>query len=161
ELCPVTGLEDLFAQWYTRDGYEFTLEETLALIRDDQRRSQSENLALVLPGGGVKAAYQAVLLDHLFGDSSSSGKGSPKLIAKSLGAERRPRAERGGPLHVHAISGPSGGALTALFTALRPPPLRLTDLWISGGHVVASAEQVFPFVGLPRFASLVLLVLVF
>ena len=161
--CTNTGLEELFQQWYLGDAYEFTIEETFTFIRDDQRRSQSDNLALVLPGGGVKAAYQAVLLDRLFGDGRKDPAASPLLATHSIAIDRAtsPDVTSPEPLRVHAIIGTSGGALTALFAAFSTPPFHLADLWIRNGRVVASASQIFPFFGVLRFSSLVLLVLIF
>jgi len=56
--------------WRTRFLFAFNLEELRGLLRRHEPRDPGEDdgIALVLTGGGVKAAYQTRLIDHLYGN---------------------------------------------------------------------------------------------
>lgn len=99
--------------------FSFTVDETIRLLRQDQATSERAELALVLPGGGVKAAYQSRIVDDLY------GRGYLKNF--------RVRDSRGRkPLDVRYVIGTSGGALLGFFVSqLRENgPEGLTDiLW--------------------------------
>jgi predicted acylesterase/phospholipase RssA len=157
------SLQDLRHEWYEQRQFTFTLDETLDFLRKDQKTSTSDALALVLPGGGVKATYQAVLLDHLYDDgllvNAAAGATAGDVAPTRDAADPK-------PLKTTAVIGTSGGALMGLFTALldRPPAPaakaerdRLTGLWIRGNEVRTKDSLVFPWMSVPRYVSLWLL----
>ncbi|MEM7480000.1 MAG: patatin-like phospholipase family protein [Acidobacteriota bacterium] len=79
--------------------FSFTLGESMDLLRGSQNR----RLALVLPGGGVKAAYQSRLVDALYGEHWIHNSESRPLNGNSL--------------PVDTVVGTSGGALLGYFVA--------------------------------------------
>jgi predicted acylesterase/phospholipase RssA len=118
--------------------YSFTVEEALALIRQQQRATGDKaNLALVLPGGGVKAAYQTRIVDELYGEH--------KALQNARGVE--PNA-----LKVQTVIGTSGGALLGYFVSqLGQKQIPLYDiLW---GNLESSS--IFGGTEMLRYASIV------
>lgn len=59
-------LARLNTRWFEKGLFDFTVDETMTFLRQDQQDSRVSRLALVLSGGGVKSLYQTVLLDHLY-----------------------------------------------------------------------------------------------
>lgn len=128
-------------------GFSFTVDEALGLF---DRRGESQ-LALVLPGGGVKAAYQTTWLDALYGQQRLRNRGVPF------------DSTREETLEVDLVTGTSGGALVGYFAARLDDngPFDLTKrLWFLGGRPL-DAGKVFPAADLPRYLSLVVVFLVF
>lgn len=123
--------------------FGFTVNESLRLLRQQQRSSGLQELALVLPGGGVKAAYQSRIIDELY------GKGALR------------NAESGGAapvsaLTVRSVLGTSGGALLGYFVAQLSDkgPFNLFDiLWKPDGDYL-NAEHVFDWTDMPRYFSI-------
>jgi predicted acylesterase/phospholipase RssA len=147
--------------------FRFTLPEMWALL-DSQRRdldsvSQTKRLALVLTGGGVKAAYQTRMIDHLYGRKCLINAGMPPA----------PGAQQ-----VDYVFGTSGGALLGAFvasmnssfaaalatasadvtptgTATAARPKTLTEiLWRFPTPGIRSSD-VFPLVDMLRYATLI------
>lgn len=161
----------------------FTVDETLRLLRAQElSHDRQPNLSLVLPGGGVKSAYQAVLLDELY----STGSLRNVLVRDSGPQPRRARTMAAGaaasavppagPLAVHSVIGTSGGALTGYFVAQlgEKGPFNLAQiLWNQGsddGETCAEAAEpgppltsnkIFGFTDLARYVSLVVSFLIF
>lgn len=145
--------------YYDTRTFAFSLDESVALLRQHQRTSERTQLALVLPGGGVKAAYQTKLLDHLYATG--------ELRNYRLGVGER--ADDDGPLDVVYVIGTSGGALIGYFVARLGPdgPFALSDiLWDkdpADGEAhrdLVDSGDIFPFNDLPRYLSLVAILFV-
>jgi len=145
----------------------FTPDETLRLLHAQKtvHEGPSARLSLILPGGGVKSAYQAVLLDRLYGSGS---------LRNFLVEEAPDLGQR--PLDVHQVIGTSGGALTGYFVAQLGSrgPWNLTELlWHQGPRDGAPplepgekspplrSKDIFGFTDLLRYLSIVLNLLVF
>ena len=129
----------------TSRPYSFTIPELISLLSHDQRRQGADGLALVLPGGGVKSAYQSEMVDYLY---RLDGPDQPYLANSN-----RPRP--GGTLGVDYVAGNSGGALLGAFaasltdaTAGRLSPI----LWGSPGQEL-SAHDVFPVLDMMRWLA--------
>jgi len=157
-----------------------TPEETVRLLAVHQGTGM-DRLALMLPGGGVKAAYQSRLVDALYGHHLLINRLAAGDEAPS--ASRAVRAANGvGPggegLPVDYVIGTSGGALLGFFVARLGPdgPWNLSDvLWkrpLHAGAVGAEASgeeelvpldasDIFGWTDLLRYASLVTIYLVF
>jgi len=123
-------------------SFSFSLHESLRLIAQQQRSSGIPKLALVLPGGGVKAAYQSRIIDHLYGE---------RELRNSY-----PKHDPDKALVVTSVLGTSGGALLGYFVSqLRPEgPFTLTGiLWKPGGEALGG-KSVFGVTDLPRYFSL-------
>lgn len=125
--------------------FGFTVDEALRLLRQDQTTSGRSELALVLPGGGVKAAYQSRIVDELYRQGyleNDRVKGS------------------GDPLKVRYVIGTSGGALLGFFVSQlgSAGPWNLTDiLWkrdVRKGLYLRSSD-VFGWTDLLRYLSVV------
>lgn len=133
--------------------FGFTVDETLRLLRQDQASSglsEGElDLALVLPGGGVKAAYQSRIVDELY-------RGGRYLKNFTL-------AGRTDALSVDYVIGTSGGALLGFFVAQlgEKGPWNLTrTLWHNGEDYLKSTD-IFGWTDLLRYASIVTGFLIF
>lgn len=130
--------------------FSFTIRESLRLLKQQQRSSGVNELALVLPGGGVKAAYQSRIVDDLY----------------RRGALRN--AESGGTasasaLTVRSVLGTSGGALLGYFVSQLSArgPFNLFDiLWKPNGDFL-NAEHVFDWTDLPRYFSIAWMLIIF
>lgn len=97
-------------RWYRNGQFEFTIPESIQLLRQDQINSGVARLSLVLPGGGVKGLYQAVVLDRLY----------EKYLQNPSAQDEPPREPRS-KLTVTNVIGTSGGAMVGLFASLIPP----------------------------------------
>ncbi len=113
-------------------------------------------LALVLPGGGVKAAYQTILLEQLYQARLLRNRG-PKS----------PAPARDGALDVDYVIGTSGGALLGYFAARLSGagPWGLDSmLWQWCRNEACRDMQstdIFGYVDMPRYFSAVAIVFVF
>lgn len=144
--------------YFRTRSFAFTVAESLDLIEHDQWISGRSQLALVLPGGGVKAAYQSRVLDELYSQRH----------LRNAGVRTGP-GEPGGPLAVRSVVGTSGGALLGYFVARlgEAGPRNLSDvLWRPGAPAAGSgryltSSEVFGWTDLPRYVSLLLILLVF
>lgn len=74
------SLRTFYRRWYQDGQYEFTIKDTLRFLHQDQVNSRVSRLSLVLPGGGVKSAYQARLLDLLYGRGDLINEREHELI---------------------------------------------------------------------------------
>lgn len=134
--------------------FAFTVDETLELLRQHHDDIEELRLALVLPGGGVKAAYQTRLLEHLY----SNGHLRNFLTARD--PIRR-------ALPVNYVIGTSGGALLGFFVARlnESGPWQLSEvLWrnCSDGRCrPLQTTDIFNFVDMPRYLSLLAIAIVF
>ncbi len=152
--------EPFFDAWFRDGRYEFKISDIVELLRQDQRNSRDPNFALVLPGGGVKAAYQARVLDHLYDAYLVNANEKFAHGEKWLGVRR--------------VIGTSGGAITGVFAALRPrrpnatgdtgsagswpsDPYSLTRLWKSE----VSESKIFSRLEAPRWAGVIATLSVF
>ena len=124
--------------------YAFTVDEALHLIREQQRSSTDRNLALVLPGGGVKAAYQTDIIDELYAHRYLMNEAVAPITAD-------PTA-----LPVRTVIGTSGGALLGYFVSQLPAKsIELFNiLWVPDNRVLTSGD-VFGFSDLLRYVSVV------
>lgn len=127
-------------------AFRFTVDESLRLLRQDQAMQRGSELALVLPGGGVKAAYQSRIVDELYRD----GRYLKNFDTRIAGRD---------PLDVDYVIGTSGGALLGFFVAqLRETgPWNLTStLWTRDGkdHYLRSTD-IFGWTDLLRYMSIV------
>ena len=129
-------------------GYAFTIHESLRLLAQQQRSSDQSDLALVLPGGGVKAAYQSKIVDHLY-------KGN-LLRNADLG-------EKNGTLLVNSVLGTSGGALLGYFVAQlgEHGPFNLSEILWSPERRTLQATDVFAATDMLRYVSIAWTLLVF
>jgi predicted acylesterase/phospholipase RssA len=143
--------------WRTRFLFAFTLEEVRGLLRLHEPTDVADDgIALVLTGGGVKAAYQTKLIDHLYGAGF--------LHNRFAAEERAPHA-----VPVKYVIGTSGGALLGVFVASldgsRPKPELSTKLWnVYKGDEPArllSSGDVFPKVDMLRWLSLLACMAIF
>lgn len=140
--------------WFDEGDFGFTIDEVVGFLRQDQANSGDPHLALVLPGGGVKALYQARLLDELYWNRCDlRNHGVPH--AESCPDEAIHATAD--PLEVQDVIGTSGGAMVGFLAALSrgaggPPLFEAVR--------TASLEKVFPFMDLLRWVSVFLLVIV-
>lgn len=128
--------------------FGFTVDETLRLLRQDRATSglsEGElDLALVLPGGGVKAAYQSRIVDELYRDGRYLK--NFKVVP-----------DRKDTLNVDYVIGTSGGALLGFFVAQlgeKGPWDLTTALWHKGEGYLASTD-IFGWTDLLRYASII------
>ena len=136
----------LWDRWYVNEQYEFTLPELVDVLKNDQRLSgREEDAAIVLPGGGVRGAYQAVVLDALYKDH---------VVNAAAQSKDRNR------LVIANIVGTSGGALMGYFAARKPAGMPLTERWIKNNEVTLQPHQVFPITGAMRWFSVLVAVAV-
>jgi predicted acylesterase/phospholipase RssA len=140
--------------WYVRENYEFSTGEIVDLLRNDQFVDHRRQASLVLPGGGVRGAYQAAMLDHLYGSN---------LLNILPGAKEPASTKPGGRFEISSIIGTSGGALVGYLAAHRgtAKDLSLTDHWISKGKVRITPSQIFPWLSPLRFLSLLIALTIF
>ncbi len=133
--------------------FGFTVEESIGLLRQHQRTSGKARLALVLPGGGVKAVYQSRLVDALYRDAylkNALTKPAPLTSA--------------GPVDVDYVIGTSGGALLGYFVArlAEKGPWNLSQvLWENKHGQVLDSTDIFGWTDLPRYLSVVAILFVF
>lgn len=128
--------------------YGFTVAESLALLAEHQRTSGVARLALVLPGGGVKAVYQSALLDELYGRA---------LLRNSLSSAQGRYATS---LPVDAVVGTSGGALLGYFVARlgEGGPWNLSKvLWERSPGQTLDSSDIFDWGDLLRYLSAVVI----
>ncbi len=140
--------------------FGFTVEETIGLLRQHQTTSGRARLALVLPGGGVKAVYQSQLVDSLYGTGYLKNVLTDKESLKLPG----PRADASPPLDVDFVVGTSGGALLGYFVArlAEGGPWNLSDvLWQNKDEKILDSTDIFGWTDLPRYLSVVAIFLVF
>jgi predicted acylesterase/phospholipase RssA len=126
--------------------FGFTVDESLRLLRQNQSTSGRKDLALVLPGGGVKAAYQSGIVDELYRRRSLRNEVEPA-----------PAAGRG-PLPVKYVIGTSGGALLGFFVSQlgeRGPWGLSRILWQKSGDAFMESTDVFGWTDLLRYVSVV------
>jgi phosphoserine phosphatase/predicted acylesterase/phospholipase RssA len=139
-------------RWFERGWFDFTIDETIGLLRQDQLNSRTSNLALVLSGGGVKSLYQTQILSHLYGEDHSvpmlSNYNADAVVSVPIVDEI--------PLSVRNVIGTSGGAMLAYFAAQLPiqgaSTKSLVDLLKD-----TSSRTLFPPADIPRVLSVVVL----
>ncbi|HUF77370.1 MAG TPA: hypothetical protein VMR44_00495 [Thermoanaerobaculia bacterium] len=139
--------------------FAFTPREVVELVGIHQRFSDRPRLALVLPGGGVKAAFQSRTLELLYKEG----------LLRNARAEVLPGANQGAA-RVNSVVGTSGGALLGFFVARLGPlgPWSLTEiLWKrpslrdADKEVYLNAFDIFGGTDLPRYLSLLAIYVVF
>ncbi len=91
-----------------RRYFRFTIPELVHLLRPRADDDREIDVALVLTGGGVKAAYQTRLVDHLYKEPYLTN------VVTDHSAETTSDTS---PLRVKYVIGTSGGALLGLFVA--------------------------------------------
>lgn len=143
--------------YYGARTFAFTVDESLRLLELHREITGSGGLALILPGGGVKAAYQSRLIDALYHE---------RVANEGALAPESPSPRRLGVSHV---IGTSGGALLGFFVARlgsgEAPDLARV-LWYrpSPGddeERPLDSADVFGWTDLPRYASLLSIFLIF
>jgi predicted acylesterase/phospholipase RssA len=142
--------------------FRFTIPELWTLLDSlDQRvgfapQETTRNLALVLTGGGVKAAYQTRMIDYLYDEKRLVNAGDSSRAAHSQ--------------QVDYIIGTSGGALLGVFVAAMDGEFnarrsaaqenKLTSiLWREPGEGLKSFD-VFPFLDMMRYATFIVALLI-
>jgi len=145
----------------SRRYFRFLVPELWRIFaaRDAQFAASGDagDLALVLTGGGVKAAYQTQLIDRLYAPDKQDGAVRLVNAAHTIAAEA---GDSRTPQRVEYIIGTSGGALLGMFVgALNPALLQsaqwqgLADLlWRPGGEL--KSWQVFPLLDMLRYFSI-------
>ncbi len=122
--------------------FRFNLDELWRVLHE----IDNESTALVLTGGGVKAAYQTTLIDHLYGES---------LLANKTDGE--PADENIVP--VDYIIGTSGGALLGIFVSAieDSADIDLTNRiwWKPDPGRYMESYDVFPVIEMPRYLTLI------
>ena len=129
--------------------YGFTPDESLRLIRQQQRRSNEDELALVLPGGGVKAAYQTGIIGTLYNEGRLWNATTEKSENDALA--------------VRTVIGTSGGALLGFFISQLERNDKtdlVTLLWKRNGQPL-DTHDVFGFTDLPQYVSIGVAFLIF
>lgn len=147
------------AGWRTRFRFAFSLDELHGILRSHARDAEEDRgIALVLTGGGVKAAYQTKLIDHLYGPGGY------------LHNRLAPGAPKAHSVPVNYVVGTSGGALLGVFVASldgrSADPELSTKLWYrhkNGAPTkkMLSATNVFPWADLMRWASVLFCAVIF
>ena len=126
--------------------FAFTIDESIDLLRQ-QQETREDLLALVLPGGGVKAGFQSRLIEYLYENNKLRNyQSTPEGSELPLGSKA---------LDVSYLIGTSGGALLGFFVAQigDHAPSELSKLlWEIDGHPLRSTD-VFGFFDLPRYFS--------
>ena len=144
-----------------RRSFAFRVGEALRLIAHAQREEGCEKLALVLPGGGVRAAYQSVLVDRLYGTDGAPASGPLLVNRRADPTQCRPPA--GGAMPVDYVVGNSGGALLGFFVSRLGDGdrRRLSDLlWHVGGQPLDSRD-IFSPIDQMRWATALAVLAVF
>lgn len=135
--------------------FGFSVDEVFRLLRQEQVPSE-RRLALVLPGGGVKAAYQSRIIDELYRE-------------RYLRNFKAPKAAAGEPLAVTYVIGTSGGALLGFFVSQlgEKGPWNLSEiLWKKKDRFQTAdryleSTDIFNWTDLLRYASVIASFLVF
>ena len=159
-----TALRALFTRWYDEGRYEFSIDEVIDVLKVDQVIRKAPRAALVLPGGGVRATYQSVILDHLYAHRIvNAGIARQKQTGYQCPATQMVPVVDPRLLVINGIAGTSGGALLGYFASRRDTRASkaLTELWIDDQMVKTTALDIFPAMGALRVLSLLLLVAVF
>lgn len=151
---PLTAFRSLFEvdPYFGVRTFGFSVEESMALLRQHQQTSGRARLALLLPGGGVKAAYQSRLVDELY-----RRRYLENVLAPDSAAHPR-------PLDVDLVVGTSGGALLGYFVSrlAQNGPWTLSQvLWEKEPQVVMDSADVFGLLDLPRYVSVLAIFLTF
>ncbi|HET7434300.1 MAG TPA: hypothetical protein VFN10_06255 [Thermoanaerobaculia bacterium] len=125
--------------------YAFTVDESLQLLRQQQRLANNGNLALVLPGGGVKAVYQTKIIDELYRNHHLRNEWTSATT------------ENGAALPVRTVIGTSGGALLGYFVSqLDARPVELYPiLWTKDDGSTLKSTDVFGWTDILRYVSVV------
>jgi len=147
-----TELKPLDARWFDQGLFDFTIDETMAFLQQDQENSGISRLSVVLSGGGVKSLYQTVLLDHLYGHKEGSSRKLRNYDEAPHGLVGPTPSHSAGPLTVHTFIGTSGGAMLAFFAAQMPeigPLQKIVE--------ETSRKPLFPGADLPRLLSILVL----
>lgn len=155
-----SALGALYDRWYVRGQYAFSIDEVVDILRFDQTIRDNPRAALVLPGGGVRATYQSVILDYLYREKivnageRQAGRDAP------CSATIVPKQDR---LVINGIAGTSGGALLGYLASRHDTRQKdmLRKQWIEAGEVKTKPLDIFPALGVLRWLSLLLLVTVF
>ncbi|HEV7787058.1 MAG TPA: hypothetical protein VGQ28_17070, partial [Thermoanaerobaculia bacterium] len=133
--------------------FGFTVAESIGLLRQHQQTSGRARLAMVLPGGGVKAVYQSRLVDALYRDAYLKNALTRPAPLTSVG-----------PVDVDFVIGTSGGALLGYFVArlAEKGPWNLSQvLWENKHRKVLDSTDIFGWTDLPRYLSVVAILFVF
>ena len=139
-----------------RRYFRFTISELMHLLRPAADDGDKGDIALVLTGGGVKAAYQTRLVDYLYAKPYLTNIRGEQLASDTAAAA---------PLQVKYVIGTSGGALLGLFVAA----INKTDnphfsdlLWISDktGKRITFTD-VFPPIDMLRWLSFLFSLFIF
>jgi predicted acylesterase/phospholipase RssA len=152
--APLVAILDPEPSFGTRT-FGFTVDESLRLLRQNQstseRKERHQNpgdggLALVLPGGGVKAAYQSGIVGELY----------RRRYVQNFRTDTTQGSRR--PLEVNYVIGTSGGALLGFFVAQlreRGPWELSRILWQKEGNRFLDSTDVFGWTDLLRYVSVV------
>jgi len=126
--------------------YGFSVDEIFGLLRQEQAIRGTDDLALVLPGGGVKAAYQSRIVDSLYADDNGAGYLRNAALATAPSSA----------LNVRSVIGTSGGALLGFFVSqLRAHPPKLAEmLWRPDNKHLLRTGDVFAWTDLMRYVAI-------
>jgi predicted acylesterase/phospholipase RssA len=143
----------------TQRHFRFTIPELWSLLEGVRARDDDGNsrLALVLTGGGVKAAYQTSMIDYLY---------DARRLVNPGGKEPRPEHAQ----QVDFVIGTSGGALLGVFVAAMDEAFnqarissdknRLTNILWKEPYQGIQSYDVFPFWDMMRYASFIVALVV-
>ncbi|MCU1347069.1 MAG: hypothetical protein JWO56_99 [Acidobacteria bacterium] len=149
-----SALGKYWERWYVDENYDFTATEVVDLLRNDQVLDHRREASVVLPGGGVRGAYQARILDALYAKQL--------LNVIPVRGESEPPPIDATRLRVSSIIGTSGGALVGYLAAHRlKEGDTLTRHWLDRGKVRITPSEVFPWLSPLRFLSLLLALTLF
>jgi predicted acylesterase/phospholipase RssA len=135
--------------------FSFTPQELIRLIKRDQKNSGIEQSALVLSGGGVKAAYQSKIIDLFYQN---------KLLRNKGYAESPLQFQPSNSLEVDLVVGNSGGAILGMFSAdlEENDPRQISEtLWKTSDGDFIGHENIFRFWDILRWASIMICCWVF
>lgn len=158
-----SALGALYDRWYEHGQYAFSIDEVVDVLRFDQIIRNKPRAALVLPGGGVRATYQSVILDYLYKEKIVNAGEQRTKAGQACVAVATPIEPKPDRLVINGIAGTSGGALLG-YLASRDDGSRdeiLRKLWIVAGDVKTKPLDIFPALGVLRWLSLLLLIAVF
>lgn len=146
---------------HTRYNYDFNLEDVMEIIRLDHETG--DHLTIVLPGGGVKSAFQAGVLDELYGSHLTNKppehRESQELeTTKNSGASERGECKE--LLHVSHITGTSGGALVGFFASQQTTTSSLKSIWKINGDWITMSDVYSRYFSVPAFLSALVVLLV-
>ncbi|MDP7359363.1 MAG: patatin-like phospholipase family protein, partial [Pseudomonadales bacterium] len=144
-----------------RRNFHFTIDELFQFLTDDRAEQSDLGFGLVLAGGGVKAAYQSHLVDHLYSNGYLVNTSPAQTIETDQSRES---------LTVDYVIGTSGGALLGVFVSSldghRTQSLSESIWQLNRGkdgtdQQFIQSSDIFPLVDMLRYLSLLVTGVIF